>query len=76
MGKMWFPDERRLEKIKMDIRRTRELGADPVRIAGWLTDFVIKVHLEHLKKKYPDKTREELVDILRHILAERDRDEL
>ncbi|MEM3586170.1 MAG: hypothetical protein QXO71_02515 [Candidatus Jordarchaeaceae archaeon] len=73
---MWFPDERRLEKIKMDIKRIRELGADPVRIAGWLTDFVIKVQLENLKKKYPDKTREELMDILRHILIERDRDEL
>lgn len=73
---MWFPDERRLEKIKMDIKRTRELGADPVRIAGWLTDFVIKVQLENLKKKYQDKTREELIDILRHILIGRDRDEL
>lgn len=72
---MWFPDERRIEKIKMDIKRTKELGADPVRIAGWLTDFIIKVQLERLKEKYPDKTHEELVVILRRILFERDRNE-
>nr|MDO8080255.1 hypothetical protein [Candidatus Freyarchaeota archaeon] len=73
---MWFPDERRIEKIKKDIKRTKELGADPVRIAGWLTDFVIKVQLKRLKEKFPDKTHEELMDILRHILSERDRNEL
>ena len=73
---MWVPDERRMKKIRMDIERTRELRVDPVRVAGWLTDFIIEVRLESLRKKYPEKKREELVDILRRILSERDRNEL
>lgn len=72
---MWFPDEHRIKKIKMDIKRAKELGMDPVRIAGWIADFIIKVQLERLKEKYPDKTYEELLVILRHILFERDRNE-
>jgi len=73
---MWVPDERRMKKIRMDIERTRELGVDPVRVAGWLTDFIIEVRLESLREKYPEKKREELVEILRRILSERDRNEL
>ena len=73
---MWVPDERRMKKIRMDIERTRGLEVDPVRVAGWLTDFIIEVRLESLRKKYPEKKREELVDILRRILSERDRNEL
>ncbi len=73
---MWVPDERRMKKIRMDIERTRGLEVDPVRVAGWLTDFIIEVRLESLKKKYPKKKREELVEILRRTLSERDRNEL
>ncbi|MHA1262173.1 MAG: hypothetical protein ACTSSA_08730, partial [Candidatus Freyarchaeota archaeon] len=65
-----------MKKIRMDIERTRELGVDPVRVAGWLTDFIIEVRLESLREKYPEKKREELVEILRRILSERDRNEL
>ncbi|MHA1209616.1 MAG: hypothetical protein ACTSRF_10400, partial [Candidatus Freyarchaeota archaeon] len=65
-----------MKKIRMDIERTRELGVDPVRVAGWLTDFIIEVRLESLRKKYPEKKREELVEILRRTLSERDRNEL
>ena len=73
---MWVPDERRMKKIRMDIERTRGLEVDPVRVAGWLTDFIIEVRLESLRKKYPKKKREELVEILRRTLSERDRNEL
>ena len=74
--KMWVPDERRMKKIRMDIERTKGLEVDPVRVAGWLTDFIIEVRLESLRKKYPEKKREELVEILRRTLSERDRNEL
>ena len=74
--KMWVPDERRMKKIRMDIERTKGLEVDPVRVAGWLTDFIIEVRLESLRKKYPKKKREELVEILRRTLSERDRNEL
>ncbi|MEX2707438.1 MAG: hypothetical protein Q6352_019625 [Candidatus Freyrarchaeum guaymaensis] len=57
-------------------RNNWKLGVNPVRVAGWLTDFIIEVRLESLRKKYPEKKREELVDILRRILSERDRNEL
>ena len=73
---MWVPDERRMKKIRMDMERTRGLEVDPVRVAGWLTDFIIEVRLESLREKYPEKKREELVEILRRILSERDRNEL
>nr|MDO8077086.1 hypothetical protein [Candidatus Freyarchaeota archaeon] len=73
---MWVPDERRMKKIRMDIERTKGLEVDPVRVAGWLTDFIIEVRLESLRKKYPEKKREELVEILRRTLSERDRNEL
>ncbi|MEX2705558.1 MAG: hypothetical protein Q6352_009895 [Candidatus Freyrarchaeum guaymaensis] len=73
---MWVPDERRMKKIRMDIERTRGLEVDPVRVAGWLTDFIIEVRLESLRKKYPKKKREELVEILRRTFSERDRNEL
>ena len=73
---MWVPDERRMKKIRMDIERMKGLEVDPVRVAGWLTDFIIEVRLESLREKYPEKKREELVEILRRILSERDRNEL
>ncbi len=73
---MWVPDEHRLRKIRMDVKRMKELGVDPVRVAGWLTDFLIKVQLGRLKKEHPSNSYDELVKILRRNLSERDRDEL
>ncbi|MHA1209614.1 MAG: hypothetical protein ACTSRF_10390 [Candidatus Freyarchaeota archaeon] len=36
-------------------RNNWKLGVNPVRVAGWLTDFIIEVRLESLRKKYPEK---------------------
>jgi hypothetical protein len=73
---MWFPDERRLLKIKTDIKRVKELKMDPVRTAGWLTDFLIKIQLERLREEHPDRSCKEITEILRRILSERDRNEI
>ncbi|MFB0563759.1 MAG: hypothetical protein ACETWM_21390 [Candidatus Lokiarchaeia archaeon] len=72
---MWFPDEHRVRKIKMDLERVRELGVDSVRAVGWLTDFVINVQIERLREKYPDRSCREITEILRRILFERGRNE-
>ena len=72
---MWFPDEHRVRKIKMDLERVRELGVDSVRAVSWLTDFVINVQIERLREKYPDRSCREITEILRRILFERGRNE-
>ena len=36
-------------------RNNWKLEVNPVRVAGWLTDFIIEVRLESLRKKYPEK---------------------
>lgn len=72
---MWFPNEYRIKKIKMDLERVRELGMDSIVVAGWLTDFLIKVEIERLREKYPERSCREITEILRRILSERDRDE-
>jgi len=41
-----------------------------LKIASELTDFVIKVQLEQLKKRHPNATQEELIELLRKQIME------
>jgi len=67
---VYFPNENRIRQIKQDIERMKKLKVDPLKIAGELTDFVIKRQLEQLRKKFPDATKEELFRMLRKNLVE------
>jgi len=57
-------------QIKKDIERIKKWGVDPLKIAGELIDFVVKVQLENLSIKYPKASKEELLKILREKLTE------
>ena len=63
--KMSFPSDERIRQIKQDVERIKKTKADPLKIAGELTDFIIKVHMEQLKRKYPKATESELIALLR-----------
>lgn len=67
---MNFPSEERIKKIKQDIELIKKFRMDPLKIASELTDFVIKVQLDQLKKKYPNAGQEELIVLLRNQIME------
>lgn len=63
---MNLPSERRIQQIKEDLRRIKELNVDPVKIACELADFFVKIQLMLIRKRYPNLTKEEKrIDILR-----------
>ncbi len=63
---MNLPSERRIQQIKEDLRRIKELNVDPVKMACELADFFVKIQLMLIRKRYPNLTKEEKrIDILR-----------
>ncbi|MCK5587189.1 MAG: hypothetical protein KAI34_00505 [Candidatus Lokiarchaeota archaeon] len=72
MKSMNLPSEHRIKQIKEDLRRIKEMNADPVKIACELADFFVKIHLEQIRKKQPDITKEEAIDIIRKRLVKRE----
>ncbi|MHA1505860.1 MAG: hypothetical protein ACTSVF_04645 [Candidatus Asgardarchaeia archaeon] len=67
---MYFPDEERIRKIRKDIEIVKKAKVDPLKVAGELIDFVVKIRLKQLREKHPDATEEELIKILRKNVME------
>ncbi|MGQ4915422.1 MAG: hypothetical protein ACP6IU_11865 [Candidatus Asgardarchaeia archaeon] len=65
-----FPSEERIKQIKQDVERVKKFKMNSLKIASELTDFVIKVQLEQLKKRHPNATQEELIELLRKQIME------
>jgi hypothetical protein len=59
------PSEHRIKQIKEDLKRIKELNADPVKITSELADFFIKIQLERIKRKHPRITKEDAIKIIR-----------
>ena len=65
-----FPSEERIKQIKQDVERVKKFKMNSLKIASEQTDFVIKVQLEQLKKRHPNATQEELIELLRKQIME------
>ena len=66
---MNLPSEHRIKQIKEDLRRIKELNADPVKIACELADFFVKIQLALIRKRYSNITKEVAIDIIRKRLV-------
>lgn len=62
---MNLPSEYRIKQIKEDLKRIKELNADPVKITSELADFFVKIQLERIKKKHPSITKKDAIKIIR-----------
>jgi len=70
---MNLPSEHRIQQIKEDLKRIKELNADTVKIACELADFFVKMQLMLIRKRYPALTKEEAMDIIRKKLITSER---
>jgi len=66
---MNLPSEHRIQQIKEDLKRIKELNTDTVKIACELADFFVKMQLVLIRKRCPTLTKEESIDIIRKKLV-------
>ena len=65
--------------VEKDVERVLHLhlsGSDKVRVASSLTDFVVRVFRERIKREHPNASPEHLLKILREELSYGRRDNI